>query len=133
MNTSLSSQDSSHNCFSRKEETRINLSRGLQTSRGIYSRLTATRTLYNSNLPLTRARSNFHFPSDRFLYNLPSITRTPGNTNFFLFPLKVKIIGSRVYYQINNMSLLTPGGYSWQFLVWACHSILQILTLFQTK
>ena len=32
-----------------------------------YSRLPVTRTLYNSNLPLTR--SNFYFPSDHFLYN----------------------------------------------------------------
>ena len=32
-----------------------------------YSRIPVTRTLYNSNLPLTR--SNLHFPSDRFLYN----------------------------------------------------------------
>ena len=31
-----------------------------------YSRLPVTRTLYNSNLPLTR--SYFHFPSDHFLY-----------------------------------------------------------------
>ena len=33
-----------------------------------------TRTLDNSNLPLTR--SNFCFPSDHFYINLPSITRT---------------------------------------------------------
>ena len=32
-----------------------------------YSRLPITRTLCNSNLPLTR--SNFHFPSEHFLYN----------------------------------------------------------------
>ena len=41
----------------------------------------------NSNLPLTR--SNFHFPSGRFLYNW-----TLDNSNFFLFPLIVRIIGS---------------------------------------
>ena len=35
--------------------------------RSIYSRLPVTRTLYISNLPLTQ--SNFHFPSNRFLYN----------------------------------------------------------------
>ena len=29
---------------------------------------------------------------------LPSITQTPGNSNYFLFPLKVRIIGSRLYY-----------------------------------
>ena len=57
--------------------------------------LAVTRTLYNSNLPLIR--SNFHFPSDRFLHFLPSITRTPDNSNFFLFPLKVGIIESRLY------------------------------------
>ena len=32
-----------------------------------YSRIPVTRTLYNSNLPLTR--NNLHFPSDRFLHN----------------------------------------------------------------
>ena len=41
----------------------------------------------NSNLPLTR--SNFHFPSGRFLYNW-----TLDNSNLFLFPLTVRIIGS---------------------------------------
>ena len=60
-----------------------------------YSRLPVTRTLHNSNLPLTR--SNFHFPSDHFPYILPSTTRTPDNSNFFPFPLKVRIIGSRLY------------------------------------
>ena len=54
-----------------------------------YSRLPVTRTLYNSNLPLTR--SNFHFPLDHFLYNF-----TLNNSNFSLFPLKVRIIGSRL-------------------------------------
>ena len=28
---------------------------------------------------------------------------------------------------------LPPGGYSWEFLVWVCRPVLQILTLFQTK
>ena len=56
----------------------------------VYSRLPVTRTLYNSNLPLTR--SNFYFPSEHFLYNF-----TLDNSNFFLFPLKVRIIGSRLY------------------------------------
>ena len=46
--------------------------------------------LYNSNLPLTRG--NFYFPTDHFLYNF-----TLENSNFFLFPLKVRIIGSRLY------------------------------------
>ena len=61
---------------------------------GCYSRLPATRTLYNSNLPLTQ--SNFHFPSDHFLYNF-----TLDNSNIFLFSLKVQIIGSRLYFRIN--------------------------------
>ena len=55
-----------------------------------YSRLRLPRTLCNSNLPLTR--SNFHFPSDHFLYNF-----TLDNSNFFLFPLKVRIVGRRLY------------------------------------
>ena len=32
-----------------------------------------------------------------FYIILPLITRTPNNLNFFLFPLKVQIIGSRLY------------------------------------
>ena len=44
----------------------------------------------NSNLPLTR--SNFQFPSDHFPYNF-----TLDNSNFFLFPSKVRIIGGRPY------------------------------------
>ena len=46
--------------------------------------------LYNSNLPLTQ--SNFHFPSDHFLHNF-----TLNNSNVFLFPLRVRIIRSRLY------------------------------------
>ena len=57
--------------------------------------LEAQSTSGNSNLPLTR--SNFHYPSDRFLYNF-----TLDNSNFFLFPLKVRIIGSRMYYIKGN-------------------------------
>ena len=57
--------------------------------------LEAQSTSGNSNLPLTR--SNFHYPSDRFLYNF-----TLDNSNFFLFPLKVRIIGSRIYYIKGN-------------------------------
>ena len=38
-----------------------------QLMKFLYSWLPVTRTLYSLNLPLTR--SNFHFPSDRFLYN----------------------------------------------------------------
>ena len=60
----------------------------------LYSRLPVTRTLYNSNLPLTR--SNFHFFQNIFYIILPSITLTPHNSKFFLFPLKVQIIGSRL-------------------------------------
>ena len=61
----------------------------------IYSRLQVTRTLSNSNLPLTRSI----FISLRIVFYiiLPSITRTPDNSNCFLFPLKVRIIGSRLY------------------------------------
>ena len=54
-----------------------------------YSRLPLTRSLYNSNLPLTR--SNFHFPSDHFPYNF-----TLNKSTFFQLPLKVRIIGSRL-------------------------------------
>ena len=56
----------------------------------LYSRLPVTPPLYNSNFPLTR--SNFHFPSDHFLHSF-----TLNNSNFFLFPLKVQIIESRMY------------------------------------
>ena len=45
----------------------------------------------------TSTRSNFHFPSDSFLYNF-----TLDNSNFSLFPLKVRIIWSRLYIAINK-------------------------------
>ena len=55
-----------------------------------YSRFPVTRTLYNSNLP--RTRGNFHFLSDSFLHNF-----TLDNSNCFLFPFKVRVIGIRLY------------------------------------
>ena len=65
--------------------------------RSIYSRLPVTRTLYIPNLPLTQ--SNFHFPSNSFLYNftLDNSNSQGNNSNFFLFLLKVRIIGRRLY------------------------------------
>ena len=69
-------------------------------TRHMYSQIPVTQTLYNSNLPLTQ--SNLHFPSDRFLFK-PLITQTPGNLNYFLFPLKVQIIGSRLYIILVNV------------------------------
>ena len=62
---------------------------------GNYNRIPVTRTLYNSNLPLTQ--SNYISLQIVFYIILPSITRTPDNSNFFLFPLKVRIIGSQLY------------------------------------
>ena len=103
-----------------------------------YSRIPVTRTLHNSNLPPTRRNlhlpsdrflynftldnSNFFlFPSltvriiGSYLYLqivfyiiLPSITRTPDNSNFCLFPLKVRIIGSQLYLQILFCIILPP-------------------------
>ena len=75
----------------------------------LYSRLPVTRTLYSSNLLQIV-----------FYIILPSITRTPDNSNFFLFPLKVRIIGSRLYgiYSVNrpgrlsNFWTLRMGAYS---------------------
>ena len=58
-----------------------------------YSWLLVTWTLYNSKLPLTQ--SNFYFPLDHFLYNF-----TLDNLNYFLLPLKIQIIGSRLYFKI---------------------------------
>ena len=43
--------------------------------------------------PLAKSKQ-FSFPSDHFLYNF-----TLKNSNFFLFPLKVRIIGSWLYLQ----------------------------------
>ena len=48
-----------------------------------------TRTLANSNLPLTR--TNCRFPSGHFLYHF-----TLDNSKLFHFPLKVRVIGSRL-------------------------------------
>ena len=60
--------------------------------------------LYNSILPLTEAI--FISLQSIFYRILPSITRTPDNSNF-LFPLKVRIIGSRLYL-INLCLILAP-------------------------
>ena len=60
--------------------------------------------LYNSNLPLTEAI--FISLQSIFYIILPSITRTPDNSKF-LFPLKVRIIGSRLYL-INLCPILAP-------------------------
>ena len=49
-------------------------------------------TLFNLNLLLTQFPSDDHFPHNFTLHN-----STPNNANFFLFPLKVRIIGSRLY------------------------------------
>ena len=51
----------------RRTHTAVHKKQEAQTSVVQYNRIPVTRTLYNSNLPLTR--SNLHFPSDRFLYN----------------------------------------------------------------
>ena len=66
----------------------------------IWFRTYLQSTPYNTNpnnLNLSLTRNNFHFPSDRFYIILPSITRTPKNSNLFLLPLKVRISGSRPY------------------------------------
>ena len=60
--------------------------------------------LYNSILPLTE--TIFISLQRVFYIILPSITRTPDNSNF-LFPLKVRIIGSRLYL-INSCPNLAP-------------------------
>ena len=60
--------------------------------------------LYNSILPLTEAI--FISLQSIFYIILPSITRTPDNSNF-LFPWKVRIIGSRLYL-INLCPILAP-------------------------
>ena len=57
-----------------------------------YSWLPITRILTKLNLALTQ--SNFHFPSGKFLYNLPSINQTSDDSNLFLFPLKAWVIRS---------------------------------------
>ena len=46
---------------------------------------------------------------------LPSITRTPDNSNFLLFPLKARIIGSRLYFYSPVICLrhnIKDGGYN---------------------
>ena len=60
--------------------------------------------IYNSILPLTE--TIFISLQRVFYIILPSITRTPDNSNF-LFPLKVRIIGSRLYL-INLCPNLAP-------------------------
>ena len=46
---------------------------------------------------------------------LPSITPTPDNSNLFLFPLKARIIGSRLYFYSPVICLrhnIKDGGYN---------------------
>ena len=66
----------------------------------IYSWLPVTWTLYNSNLPLTW--TNFHFPSDHFLYNF-----TVNNSNLFYFPWRFELSEVDCTYQVLT-SLLYP-------------------------
>ena len=61
-------------------------------------------TLYNSNLPLTRGISL----QIVFYKFLPSITRTSDNSNFFLFPLKVRIIRSQLQFILFFQSFNHP-------------------------
>ena len=57
-----------------------------------------TRTLANSNLPLTR--TNFRFPSSHFLYNFTLDNSNSRNSKLFQFPLKVRVIGgSRLFFR----------------------------------
>ena len=58
-----------------------------------YSQLPVTRTPSITRTSRLITRSNFPFPSDHFAYNF-----ILDNSNFFLFPLKVQIIGSRLYF-----------------------------------
>ena len=58
----------------------------------------------NSNPRQLEARANSNqnrFPLDfrhTFTVVLPSVTRSLDNSNFFQFPLKVRVIGSRLYF-----------------------------------
>ena len=78
-----------------------------------------TRTLDNSNLPLTR--SNFCFPSDHFYIILPSITRTMFCSALFLIKIREKTVYWRPKHWILNFPLkccrylITIGG-------WCCLS-----------
>ena len=57
-------------------------------------------SLGNSNLPLTRP--NFISLQAIFYIILPLIIQTSDNSNLFLFPLKVQVIGSRLYYYYHH-------------------------------
>ena len=76
-------KNASHKALKAQKESKTQ-TKAITELQHYYSRLPVTRTLYNSNLPQTQ--SNFHIPSDRFLYNF-----SLDNSNFFLFPLKVRI------------------------------------------
>ena len=57
-----------------------------------YSQLPVTQT----SCPLKAILISFQID---FYIILPSITQTHDNLNFFLFPLRVRIIGNRLYTQ----------------------------------
>ena len=60
----------------------------------VYSRLPISRTLANSN--------QFSPVSLQVIFYIifPSITRTPDNSKLIQFPLKVRVIGSRLYVEL---------------------------------
>ena len=82
----------------------LTIGTGESNQKNIYSRLPITRTLANSNLALTR--TSFPFLSGHFLYNVTLDNSNPRylNSNLFQFPLKVRVIGSRLYSLMQNQT-----------------------------
>ena len=54
-------------------------------------------------------------------FELP-ITRTPDNSNLFRFPLKVRVIGSRLYVDFKNYS--TSAWYIWNWTTVRCNLLI---------
>ena len=77
--------------------------------KNLYSRISVTRTLY---ITRTSRYLQVIYISLQILFYiiLPSITRTPDNSNFFLYPLKIRIIGSRLYNVVSSGYCSRPKG-----------------------
>ena len=56
--------------------------------------------------------------------NIKTVTQQFVSTNLHV---------SRLNKRVKELVVRVPGGYSWEFLVGMCRSVLQILTLFHTK
>ena len=52
---------------------------------------------------MNRSEYGHRFSLFPFICSKPPVTRTPDNSNLFLFPLNVRVIGIRLYIEISSL------------------------------